>query len=65
MKKIIMLDSTFDSNKKKLPRGEYFKVPEEVSAEDAKILVGNKMAKEVDKQDKKPAKPKAKKKQKK
>jgi len=64
MERIKMLDSTFDSKKKKLPRGAEFDVVEKltdedegkVSLKDAKVLVKNKVAKEV----KKAAKPKAK-----
>lgn len=63
MKKIKMLDSTFDSNKKKLPRDEEFKVSDDekvenaVSTADATILIEKGMAKEVEA--KKPAAKKA------
>ena len=53
MKKVTMLDSTFDSNKKKLPRGAEFKVtkegkkPDEISSSDAELLVKKGKAEEV------------------
>lgn len=45
--KIMVTQSTYDSTGKLLPEGVEFNVPEDVSAEDAAIIVKAKKAKEV------------------